>query len=289
MIVDLDTLKTFMGIAETDDSENELLELYLNAVDTLVNSMSDYEFDSTTYTNEVYNGSGNQRLWLKHIPVTAITQISADRIPAVKIKNTSSGAARATVNVDVSGQELSYTLVVGASLSTGVIDLTDAGSDTLAELVTTIDAIGSSWDAEMQDTDLNTIPSTELLGVLGLNCGPPRGGGDAEFRELDIPGTPLGDDFVMDDAEMGMIYRQTGWPKGVNNVVVTYTAGYTEATMPSDLKMGVLAGAQALYERGEQAGFGVSNFSQSSLRVSYGDWLPDITLQQIEFYRRKVI
>lgn len=286
MIADLDTFKTFMDIVETDDSQNELLNLFLNAVDGLFNYLCDREFDSTSYTHEMHNGQG-QRLWLKHIPVTAIAQISASRIPAIKIKNTSSDAARATLDVDVSGQTLTLTIVGGTNDGSDPIDLTDGGSDTLAELVTTINALAKGWNAEIDDTELNSTPSTELLEVMGLNCGVPRGGGDATQEDLEIPGTPLGGDFRIEDAEMGMIFYRSGFHRGVQNLAVSYTAGYTSATMPHGLKMGVLAGAQALYNRNQEDGFGANNFSDGSLRISYAKWLPDISLSTIETYRRK--
>ncbi len=286
MIVDLDTFKTLLDIPETDDSQNELLNLYLNGVDALFNSLCDYEFDSTTYTNQEYNGDGGKRLWLKHIPVTSIVQLSLGRIPAIRIKNTTSGAARATIDVDVSAQTLTHTLVVGVTTTTAPIDLTDGATDTLAELVTAINALGNGWSAEIDDTNLNGLPSTELLEVMGFNCGTPRRGGDAIWRDLDIPDDPLDGEFRVDNANMGTIYSSRGFPSGVNNVIITFTAGYTAATMPNDLKDGVLFGAQALYARGEEDGFGVKNFSNETLRVSYADWLPDYTLKMIGKYTR---
>lgn len=289
MIADLDTFKTFMDISETDDSQNKLLNLYLNAVDGLFNELCDREFDSTAYVHEMHNGRGGPRLWLKNIPVTAITQLSASRTPGIKIKNTTSDAARCTIDVDVSAQTLSWAIVGGASANSNEFDLTAAAYDTLAELVTGINALGSGWSAEIYDTDLNSIPSTELLEVMGLNCGVPRGGGEATFKELEIPGTPLDGSFRLEDAEMGMIYYPPGFTKGIQNIIASYTAGYSSSTMPHDLKMGVLAGTQALYGKGEEDGFGAKSFSTSSLRVSYGEWLPDISLKMIAKYERKTI
>jgi len=289
MIADLDTFKTFMDIAETDDSQNELLNLFLNAVDGLFNELCDREFDSTSYTHEMHNGKGGPRLWLKHIPVTAIAEISASRIPALKIKNTISDAARCTIDMDVSAETLSWAIVGGASAASDDFDLTAAAYDTLAELVTGINALGSGWSAEVYDTDLNSIPSTELLEVMGLNCGVPRGGGDATFKELDIPGTPLDGSFRIEDAEMGMIFYAPGFTKGIQNVMASYTAGYSATTMPSDLKMGVLAGSQALYLRNAEDGFGASSFSGGGLNMRYGEWLPDISLKMIAKYMRKTV
>ena len=287
MIATLPELKIAMDIPETDDSQDTLLNQYLTAVDGVFNDLADYEFDSTTYTNELYNGTGGQRLWLRNIPVTALIQISAERIPAIMIKNTTSGAARATIDIDVSAQTLTHTLVSGVTTTTAAISLVDSASDTLSELVTTINALGNGWSAEIDDTDLNGLPSTELLEVMGLNCGVPRRGGDAEFKDLDIPGEPLGDEFRIEDPEMGTIFYWRGFHKGINNIIVTYTAGYTVTTMPTALKQAVLQGAKALYDRGEEDGFGASNFSQGELMVKYAEWLPDYTLTILERYKRK--
>jgi hypothetical protein len=288
MIATLSEFKIHMDIAETDDSQDVLLNQYLNAVDGLFNALADYEFDSTAYINQEYNGTGGSRLWLRHIPVTAITQISTGRIPAIRIKNTSSDAQRATIDIDVSTELLYYAIIGGTNATARTsIDLTAAGSDTLAELVTTINALGKGWSAEMAETSLNSILSTELLETMGLNCGVPRRGGSAQLQDLEIPDTPLGAEVRIEDPEMGTLYYPGGFPKGVNNVIVSFTAGYTAATMPNELKLAVLIGAQALYNRGEEDGFGASNFSQGELMVKYGDWLPDYTLTMLERYKRK--
>ena len=286
MIATLDEFKIFLDIPETDDSEEDILNQYLNAVDILFNELCDREFDETTYTHEEHNGDGGKRLWLKHIPVTAIIQLSTERIPAIRIKNTTSGASRATIDVDVSAQTLTHTLVSGATTTTASIDLTAVATDTLSELITAINALGNGWSAEIDDTDLNGLPSTELLEVMGLNCGVPRRGGDATFKDLDIPGNPLDGEFRVDDANMGTIYNTRGFWSGVNNIIVSYTAGYSATTMPSDLKLGVLAGAAALYARGDEDGFGAEDFNQGTLEVNYADWLPDYSLNMIASYER---
>lgn len=283
MIATLDDLKVLMGIPERDDSEDELLSLYLDPVDSLFNLLCDREFDSIRYTHEEYYGIGGKRLWLRNIPVTSIVQLSTSRLPAIKIKNTSSDAASATVTVDVSAKTIALTVAGGANASTSTTDLTGAPNDTLSELVAVIDALGNGWDAEIYDTDLNSVPSIELLEVMALNCGVPRGGGAASWKELDIPGTPLGGEFRIENANMGTIL----FTASVDYAIVSYVAGYS--TMPNDLAMGVLAGAQALYMRGEEDGFGAKNFSDGTLRVSYGDWLPDISLKMIEKYKRKTL
>jgi hypothetical protein len=286
MIATLDEFKIFLDIPETDDSQNEILNIYLNAVDALFNKLCDRKFDEAT-VNEERNGDGGKRLWLRRIPVTAIQQLSTERIAAIRIKNTSSDASRATIDVDVSAQLLYYAIIGGANATARTsIDLTDGATDTLAELVTAINALGNGWSAEIDDTDLNSIPSTELLEVMGLNCGVPRRGGDATFKDLDIPGTPLDGEFRVDDAEMGTIYSARGFWSGINNLIVSYTGGYSATTMPAELKLGVLAGAAALYTRGEEDGFGAKDFNQGTLEVNYAEWLPDYSLNMIESYKR---
>lgn len=43
-------------------------------------------------------------------------------------------------------------------------------------------------------------------------------------------------DFIVEDAEGGILHRKSGWNKGTKNFRVSYTAGYTADNLPDDLK-----------------------------------------------------
>lgn len=61
-------LKTFIGISSaTYDTE---LERIVNAVSQFVQNYCDRTFVKTTYTNEIYDGTGSDRLLLKQYPVS---------------------------------------------------------------------------------------------------------------------------------------------------------------------------------------------------------------------------
>lgn len=64
-------LKTFMGI--TAATHDTLLERIVNGVSDFVEDYCNRVFRKTAYTNEVYDGTGRQRLQLKHYPISAVT------------------------------------------------------------------------------------------------------------------------------------------------------------------------------------------------------------------------
>jgi hypothetical protein len=106
------------------------------------------------------------------------------------------------------------------------------------------------------------------------------------YEYLEIPEDPV--NIERWNPETGTIYSSGGFPSGIDNVAVSYTGGYTATTMPHNLKLAVLAGIKALYDKGEEDGFGVNGFSQGGLNVHYAEWLPKITLNALEDYKRKV-
>ena len=154
--------------------------------------------------------------------------------------------------------------------------------------MTAINALGDGWTAEIYNTSLNSILSIELLEAMGVFVGVGRDGGSAEYRDFDIPDTPISDYRII-SPNTGEVYSNSGFSGGINNVIASYTAGYSSTTMPHDLKLGCLAAAQALYQRGFENGFGVNGFSEGTLRLTYGQWLPDISLQMVDKYRRRTV
>ncbi len=265
-IITLDNLKLYLDIAETEDSQDDELNLYLNAVNEWIDTYCDRVFDSTSYTHEEYNGTGTNYLYLHQYPVTAINQISKGRQNAIRIKNTATDATRATVDIDTSESLMTLTVVGGTSASTSTLSLTAAANDTLSELVTAIEALGNSWNAEMIHSDYNSILSTELLEVAGMNAGADRGRG-ATFRDLDITDSPI--DRFKFNPDNGEIYFSQGWGSGYNNIIVDYTAGYTSSTMPKDLQKAAMMLCKQLWDKSGEDGFGTTSIDTGSLNVEY--------------------
>jgi len=67
----LANVKALLGI--TDTVSDDILENYIDAATEAIENYCKRRFTSTTYTDEVYDGTGTKYLNLKHYPVTAIT------------------------------------------------------------------------------------------------------------------------------------------------------------------------------------------------------------------------
>lgn len=60
-------VKTFLGISGTSD--DDLLTSLINACTDFIENYCDRRFKKTSYTNELYNGTGTNKLLLKNYPV----------------------------------------------------------------------------------------------------------------------------------------------------------------------------------------------------------------------------
>ncbi len=66
--------KYYLGIGQSETITNNLTPL-ISAVEKRVKEFLRRDLESATYTNELYDGSGDNYLMLKQLPVTSITKI----------------------------------------------------------------------------------------------------------------------------------------------------------------------------------------------------------------------
>jgi hypothetical protein len=91
----------------------------------------------------------------------------------------------------------------------------------------------------------------------------------------------------LQDLPSGKLMRVGGvWTKGTQNLVVTYTAGYTVALLPTDLKLAALTQIAAQYQRFIAKDHGVTSASVQGSSVSHveGGLLPEVK-EILELYR----
>ena len=260
---------------------SELVETILNGVDQWVNEWCGLDFDETTYTNELYDGTGHAILYLRNYPIISIAQISISRLTAIKVKNTSTDASNAYVSIDSD----SVDLVVSGGDNAGTNSLALATYTTLADIVTAIDALGGGWDAAICSSNYNDILSSQLIKCQAKFCGG-RGNSTAAYEYLEIPDDPISDfEFDVDNGE---VYYSGGFSRGRNNVLVTYSAGYSSSDMPHDLKMAVMMSVQYLYQKTKEGGIGLSNYSLGHLNIKYADILPPEALEIFNKYKKPI-
>jgi hypothetical protein len=283
MIVDLAAAKIFLDIPVTENTRDDLLNIFVQGMDALFNELCDREFDSVAYTYELRSGKGTRSIQVKNPPITIAPRVSVGRQSAIQIKNTSADATYATAAVDMANGKIN--LIVGGGANADDSDVDFATYTTLSAAAAQIVAVGKGWDAAVYHSDLDDIQSTALLRSV-VSCGSQGNQSSVSYEYLEIPNDPIN---ITDwNPETGMITRAGGFPSGVDNIAVSYTGGYSSTTMPHNLKMAVLAGIKALWDKNEEDGFGVNGFSENGLNVRYAEWLPKITLKAIEDYTRTI-
>lgn len=265
----------------------DIIDTLREAVIAWVESYCDRTFESTTYTQELYDGGG-QFLYLNNYPVTSIGMVSVSRTSAIRIKNTATDATNATVSVDADGINLVVT--GGGSADSSTVDFATYSTTTAA--VAQIIAVGNGWTAELVDSDYGAMLSSELLEAFAKYCGS-RANTTAQWLDLDMPSEPIADFQV--NSSNGELYRAIGWPGGIEKIMITHTSGYSAVLMPDDLKTSLLIAVQALYAQKDSAG--IKSFELRNLRIEYvtsagsggAGLIPEKVLVVWDEYRRLVI
>lgn len=250
-----------LKVVAATDAYGSANELWLQGVDTYqyeqtINAASDVlerycgrTFASATY-RQLYSGPGRDQLRLRNWPVSAVKRVAVGRISALSVANSSSDAKEATASNDLT--TLTFTVYGGDNDTESSPDTVTIGTNTVAQLVVLINALGNGWTANASSNAESwkgtELFKTEAVGALDIavNFFVPnhaeedirldgasgilrRGFGTEPFfqkrRRTHLPAhipylADIGGDI---------------WPEGQFNVYVNYTGGY--AAIPFGLEM----------------------------------------------------
>lgn len=248
-------IQTYTGMSATEYTDKgQYIHL---GIEQSIKNCCGKTFEAETLTNELYDGTGEMRLWLKKRPINTITRVSF-RESCIEIKNTKTDATMANVKIDATNVTLTVIGGAGANVTTLAI----ASYATLTLLVDAINVLSAyGWSAQLYDTDFasyltaNLIPQyitcTSWLGVT------------ATWNYIDMGGEPVD---VRWDAQ-GWIESNSGFPEGTQNIVVSYTAG----TTPANVTMAVLEWCKAKWTGFQADSEGIKSYTTGQLRVEYSD------------------
>ena len=225
----------------TDTTYDTIYQVFLTAASVWIEKYCKRRFYVLAF-DELYNGSGTNRLLLREYPVQLVTSVRFRPQTIMRIKNTAPTTnQRATVRVTSTGLTLIRVASgVSTTLTTG---LDFAGNPTIDNLVTAVNAAAGNWTATRvgDATDYGKWPSADLYvapsygdGLSSLGSMNAANNKEAELRlhtqevsgfEFDprgwlIRATPYTDPELFEPEILQ-------WPLGVNNFRVQYTAGYT--------------------------------------------------------------
>lgn len=241
--------------------------LVCDAAEEFVKSYCRRTFDSASYI-EYHDGRGLPELLLNNYPITALTRLSIGRRAALRVCNTNAlTIASATVNS--TGVVLTYNGTASTFL------FADYASLTLLQAAITAT---SGWSAELVNAEDACMLSTELCPAYGKSC--------INSREvsLEIPADAEWDFDIEPDT--GVITRPSAFPAGSRNIRVDYTAGYSEADMPEDLKLAVKVLVKDWWEKRAESSFNLGSYSVGGMRKEILSSVPPEAMRILDSYRR---
>lgn len=191
-------------------------------------------FAVQTY-DELYNGTGDQILFLRNRPVQTITKVACTELPALLVHNTSTDTGcRATVavsgspgnafNLNSQYTSTGITLTYVASGVTTTNTLTWASYPTVAQLATAVNGLGNNWTATVQG-GFGTWSTSDLRATQGA-FGARITTTYLWIHWMDLPWYRINE-------ETGEVFNPGGFTRGSFNWRVVYSAGYS--AFPDDL------------------------------------------------------
>ena len=250
---------------------SSILESIQSGVEDWIANKCHRIFESDDYA-EYYDGEGGKYIILNNYPITALIRICIGRRYAIRIKNTSTYTS-ATVSITSTGLVFTKNDVSDSTI-------TFADNATMSEMVTAINALDGGWSAVLESSDYTNFKSSELVRMFGRNV--------IHNNEiyLEMPEEAIDDFEVIPNR--GELYRPMGWPEGINNVFVKFTAGYS--TMPERLKLGVKIACKHIYQKRKEEMFGIVNYGigDINIHIEKGD-MPKEALAILSKFRRILV
>jgi len=139
--------------------DNYFLEQLIDRATDFLERYCNRKLRSRTYTREIYYGSGYTELILDQYPVTRVIRVSEGRTNAFSIKNTSTDANFATV--EVTSSALRAVVDGGTNEDDTPFTLSEYG--TIDALITAIEALDKGWSCTAIATDTDSRDASELL------------------------------------------------------------------------------------------------------------------------------
>ena len=267
-IVSSSVITAYAGASSYDAS----LQAIHEGIEAYLKKETGQPWESTTYTNKKYNGSGSYKLLLDEVPIISVKYIIIEPYDAIKVKNTLTDTSLASVVVDATN----ITLTVEGGSGAGSDTLSKATNTTMALLVAAINAQSANgWSAEIYDSDYNPLLTSQLW-TQQLECAQ-EGGVAQDWQYLQLGELAKGIKF-----DYSYVYCDSGFPYGFQNIYATYTAGY--AAIPADITLYVLNAVKAMYGTFSQDTEGLKRWRVGDVEYEYelakaGISIPDVILQ----------
>ena len=273
--IDKDSLKTEMTI--TGATDDALLTVLATAVLSVWDDLTNKVWATTTH-NEFYSTiESSTDIFLNNFPVTGILKLGHGVSNVVIVYNTNKFS---TASVAVTSTGIS--LILDGVVDDTVVFVTYT---TISTAVAAVNALGSGWTATVVGA-YGDLKSTELVVTPGKNCI------NSTYAYL----TTL-DDYLLDYtlvSKTGHINYPSGFWRGINEIYISYIAGYTDGNVPSWLKETLVRQACHWFMQARERRWHVSKvqFYPDGGTIDYttlvDNMLPDFKFL-VDYHRRKNI
>lgn len=267
-LVEVKEVIDFLGLNALTVADKNLTAIQLG-VEQWIEKVHCRRTFALTNHKERYDGTGSQFLYVDNYPIVSLNKLCIYTDDAISVKNTTS--AHSSISVSSTG----ITLYSDGATTT----LLFSSYSTFDTLVGAINAV-SGWVASLVSPLYSAYPSNLLLEKFGLQCS------NSNIVYLEMPDDDGEDDFEVTPAE-GRIYLYSGFPDGVRNVFVDYSAGYAE--IPYDLQLATLILIKYIYQRRIEESFGVSSYSLSGISMTFEQDIPLQAKQILAGYTRMIV
>jgi len=266
-------INAWMGLTD-GTADSDMAEAIRDEVEADVKDFCHRDFEETTYIAEAYDGTGSKDLRLKQYPVSRVKSVCLNTVNALKIYNSGSGVTTAFAAV-ISTPPAAVTGMRLTEDGTDNTDVVFSAYGTITTVAAAIDAL-ANWSAEVMG-GYGSKKSTELIATPDLFCV------STDYAMFDIP-----DDYVTDYLlyrDEGRIVYWGGFPIGSQNILVTYTAGWS--TCPADLQKAIKIVVQEVYRLRKEDAMGLTHMQLGDLRMDFEAVCPSRALAVFKRYQRR--
>ena len=219
---DLTTLAAAKEYLRVGDDDDALIGNLIDRTSAEIETICSRYFNTNSYANW-FDGNGDRLIYLDHWPVTAVTRVSTGRLNAMGVWCSSTTMTHASARVTSASLMLIHTDSTGSTTTT----LSFSTYTTIATLIAQINATGSGWAG--LDLSYGTYLTADLTQTPALYC-------LNQYAYLPHPYQALND--YLWDEDSGRLRYPGGFSRGVQNIYVEYTGGYS--TIPYDVEQACL-------------------------------------------------
>ena len=263
-------IKDVYKIERLIDRATDFIERYCNRL-----------LASRTHTKEVYDSNAMGELILEQYPATQVQRVGLGRENVFSIKYTTA-CTSAFVEVDSTNVILT---VDGVETEVAI------STNTMNQLITAIE-LNAGWECTLLNSNFGSYQASEILIFPGSFCK------DPDFAYMEIVDDYLSIFYLKkgtsESRNPGILYYRGGFPGGLQNIFVTYVAGYT--TIPAALEEACIRLVSLRYGQSERADsgdlkketLGDYSYEKFDLADMKNAWPPELQLE-IDLFKKHMI